>query len=124
MNDITIACLDMAGTTVQDEGDVTAAFSAAFRRFGAPPGTPAHDAAMQTVHATMGQSKIDVFRLILRDEATAQRANEAFEERYAAAVEAGGVTALPGALHTITRFGGVPLAFLFIATLGSAGTVT
>jgi phosphoglycolate phosphatase len=103
MTSITIACLDMAGTTVSDDGGVMAAFEAALRRFGPAAGTPAYQAAMRTVHATMGQSKIDVFREILGDEATAWQANEVFEERYADAVAGGQVTALPGAADTITR---------------------
>ncbi len=103
MTTITIACLDMAGTTVADDGSVLAAFEAALRRFGPAAGTPAYRAAMRTVHETMGQSKIDVFRAILGDEATAWQANEVFEERYADAVAAGQVTALPGAAETITR---------------------
>ena len=102
MTSITIACLDMAGTTVSDDGSVMAAFSAALGQFGPAEGTPAYDEAMRTVHATMGQSKIDVFREILGDEATARHANDVFEERYAADVAAGQVTALPGAAEAIT----------------------
>ena len=103
MSSITIACLDMAGTTIADDGSVLAAFDAALVRFGPAAGTPAYVEAMRTVHATMGQSKIDVFRQILGDEASAWQANEVFEERYADAVAAGQVSALPGAVETITR---------------------
>lgn len=103
MSSITIACLDMAGTTIADDGSVLAAFDAALVRFGPAAGTAAHVEAMRTVHATMGQSKIDVFRQILGDEASAWQANEVFEERYADAVAAGQVSALPGAVETITR---------------------
>ncbi len=103
MSSITIACLDMAGTTIADDGSVLAAFSAALARFGPAEGTPAYAEAMRTVHATMGQSKIDVFRQILGDDATAWQANEVFEERYADAVAAGQVSPLPGAVDTITR---------------------
>jgi phosphonatase-like hydrolase len=102
MTSITIACLDMAGTTVADDGSVMAAFTAALDRFGPAPGSAAHDQAMRTVHATMGQSKIEVFREILGDEATARHANDAFEDAYAAEVAAGRVTALPGATEVIT----------------------
>jgi len=94
---ITVACLDMAGTTVADDGSVIAAFSAAVEQFGLPRGTPAYDEALAFVRRTMGQSKIDVFRGILGAETTAQQANEAFEERYAASVRAGAVAPLPGA---------------------------
>jgi phosphoglycolate phosphatase len=103
MTTITIACLDMAGTTVSDDGSVMAAFSAALERFGPARDTLAYTEAMQTVDMTMGQSKIDVFRHILGDEATAQHANDVFEEHYAAEVAAGRVTALPGAADAITR---------------------
>jgi phosphonatase-like hydrolase len=105
MGMITIACLDLAGTTVLDDGSVLAAFAAAIESCGMAAGTPAHDVAMQTAHVTMGQSKIEVFRQIFGDEAGAQRANEAFEEAYAAQVAAGGAAAVPGAAGVITRLG-------------------
>jgi len=103
MDLITIACLDMAGTTVADDGGVIAAFAAAIERGGVARGTPAHDRAMQTARATMGQSKIEVFRQIFTGEADAQRANAAFEACYAEAVAAGGVEAVPGAAEVMTR---------------------
>jgi phosphoglycolate phosphatase len=103
MDLITIACLDMAGTTVADDGGVIAAFAAAIERGGVASGTRAHDRAMQTARATMGQSKIEVFRQIFTDEADAQRANAAFEACYAEAVAAGGVEAVPGAAEVMTR---------------------
>ena len=58
---------------------------------------------MTRCKSTMGQSKIEVFRRILGDEATARKANEAFEEHYAAAVRGGAVAPLPGAEDTIMR---------------------
>jgi hypothetical protein len=76
MTSITIACLDMAGTTVSDDGSVMAAFSAALERFGPARDTLAYTEAMQIVDMTMGQSKIDVFRDILGDEATAEQAQQ------------------------------------------------
>ena len=102
MSSITIARLDMAGTTVADDGSVLAAFTAALDRFGPAPGSAAHGEAMRIVHDTMGQSKIEVFREILGDEATAQHANDLFEDTYASEVRAGRVTALPGAAEAIT----------------------
>lgn len=105
MSSITTACLDMAGTTVADEGSVMAAFIAAVGEFGLVPGAPGYDEAMTVVHATMGQSKIEVFRRILGSgqggEERAQQANRAFETAYADAVQAGQVTPLPGAEETI-----------------------
>jgi phosphoglycolate phosphatase len=99
---ITVACLDMAGTTVSDEGSVMSAFSAAMEQFGLAPGVPGYEDAAEIVRVTMGQSKIEVFRRILGDEASAAAANLAFEEHYAKIVAAGGIEPLPGAVDTIT----------------------
>jgi len=111
---ITVACLDMAGTTVADDGSVIAAFSAAVEQFGLPRGTPGHDDALAFVRRTMGQSKIDVFRRILGAEATAQQANGAFEEHYAASVRAGAVAPLPGATQTfaVLRAAGIKVCLI------------
>ena len=98
---ITVACLDMAGTTVADEGSVMAAFSAAMEQFGLVPGGPGYERAARVVHDTMGQSKIEVFRQILVDERSAVAANQAFERHYARVVEAGGIAPLPGAAATL-----------------------
>jgi phosphoglycolate phosphatase len=99
MTSITVACLDMAGTTVRDDGVVMDAFRAAV------PG--ADTEAMDYVRATMGQSKIEVFRHILSgDEQAAQRANAAFEYAYAASVRGGAVQALPGAEDTLRALRG------------------
>jgi phosphoglycolate phosphatase len=105
MDLITIACLDMAGTTVADGGGVITAFAAAIERGGMASGTPAHDRAMRIAQATMGQSKIEVFRQIFTGEADAQRANAAFEECYAAAVATGGAQEVPGAAEVMARLG-------------------
>jgi phosphonatase-like hydrolase len=95
MSRISVVCLDMAGTTVRDQGAVMSAFTAALaaetlevREF---------HTAMRYVRETMGQSKIDVFRHVLSAEEAARRANATFESRYAAAVRAGEITAMPGA---------------------------
>jgi phosphoglycolate phosphatase len=98
---ITVACLDMAGTTVADDGSVIAAFSAAVGQFGLPQGTTGYDQALAYVRQTMGQSKIEVFRHILGAEEAAQQANAAFEEHYARSVRAGQVAPLPGAAETL-----------------------
>ena len=95
MTRITVACLDMAGTTVRDDGSVLEAFSAAIAAQNLP--VAAYHQAMTDVRSSMGQSKIEVFRRILGDEQAAQLANEVFEDHYAAAVRAGQVAAMPGA---------------------------
>lgn len=106
---ITIACLDLAGTTVADDGTVMAAFSAAMEQFGLAPGTPGYDRAAEIVHVTMGQSKIEVFRQILGDEMAAAAANQVFERQYADLVRGGAIAALPGAEETLNalRDGGI-----------------
>ena len=102
MRQITVACLDMAGTTVADDGSVLAAFQAAVAEVGLVPGAAGYDEAITVVQDTMGQSKIEVFRRLLAGEDQAQRANRLFEASYAESVQAGLVTPLPGALETIT----------------------
>jgi phosphonatase-like hydrolase len=98
---ITVACIDMAGTTVRDDGTVMEAFTAAIAE--QDLSAQAYDRAMTAVRSTMGQSKIEVFRRILGDEASARKANEAFEDHYAAAVRGGAVEAVPGAEDTLMR---------------------
>jgi phosphoglycolate phosphatase len=95
MSRITVACLDMAGTTVRDDGTVKAAFAAAIAEHNLT--ARAYSEAMKYVRASMGRSKIEVFREILGDFDDAERANAAFEKHYAAAVSAGQVTPMPGA---------------------------
>jgi len=99
---ITVACLDMAGTTVSDDGSVLAAFRAAIAESGLVPGVAGYDEAISIVQDTMGQSKVEVFRRLLDGEEEALRANRVFEASYAESVRAGEVTPLPGALETIT----------------------
>jgi phosphoglycolate phosphatase len=98
---ITVACLDMAGTTVADDGIVLAAFRGAIDDQRLPEA--ASDRAMRIAHDTMGQSKIVVFREIFGDEDTAQRVNAAFEEHYARAVAAGRTEPLPDAVDTLKQ---------------------
>ncbi len=102
MPEITVACLDMAGTTVADDGSVMAAFAAAAAEFGLVEGAPGHAGAIAFVQETMGQSKIEVFRQLLGDENRAQQANRIFERSYAESVHKGLVAPLPGAVETIT----------------------
>jgi phosphonatase-like hydrolase len=103
VNRISVACLDMAGTTVRDGGTVMAAFTAAISEHNLP--VRAFSEAMRHVRASMGQSKIEVFRHILRDEDDAQRANASFETHYAAAVRAGQVEPMPGAVELFKACG-------------------
>jgi phosphonatase-like hydrolase len=101
MTRITVACLDMAGTTVADDGTVMEAFTAAIADQNLP--VRLFNQAMKDVRTSMGQSKIEVFRRILGDEAAAVKANAAFEDHYGAAVRAGKISAMPGAEDTFMR---------------------
>ncbi|MFJ2006482.1 phosphonatase-like hydrolase [Streptomyces chartreusis] len=94
--DIRLVVLDMAGTTVADGGLVERAFAAAARHVGADPA-----AGIDHVRATMGESKISVFRHLFGDETKAQEANRAFEAAYADLVDGGEVAALPGAREAV-----------------------
>ncbi len=109
---ITIACLDMAGTTVRDDGIVMDAFGSAIAGRGLSPAE--YGQAIKDVRASMGQSKIEVFRRVLGDEGAAWDANQAFEQHYAAAVRAGEVAALPGAVQVMAtlRAAGVKVCLL------------
>jgi phosphonatase-like hydrolase len=107
---IRLAVLDMAGTTIADDGVVVRAFAEALDDVGGvgddcPVGDP-----FSFVARTMGQSKIVVFRqLFAGDDARARRANAAFESAYDRAVDRGDVAPLAGAPEAIARLraGGV-----------------
>ncbi|MFC4603028.1 phosphonatase-like hydrolase [Rhodococcus kronopolitis] len=109
---ITLAVLDMAGTTVADDGLVLRAFAAAAEAGGLPPEGPEADAARRYVLDTMGQSKIVVFRALFGDEDRAQAANAAFEAAYDRLVEEGNAAPIPGAAESITalREAGIKVA--------------
>lgn len=85
--------LDMAGTTVRDDGLVEEAFALAWSRH---HGADRAAEAMRWVRETMGQSKIEVFRHLV-DEAAAQELNRAFEAAFDELVAAGRAAAIPGA---------------------------
>ncbi|WP_418952781.1 phosphonatase-like hydrolase [Streptomyces formicae] len=96
-----LVVLDMAGTTVADGGLVEQAFAAAARELGVEPDSADHAAKLEYVRATMGESKISVFRHLFGDEALAQKANIAFEKAYGTLVDGGRIAPIPGARETI-----------------------
>ncbi|MFI1810037.1 phosphonatase-like hydrolase [Streptomyces sp. NPDC020422] len=99
MREHNLVVLDMAGTTVADGGLVEQAFTAAAERLGENPAT-----MIDYVRATMGESKISVFRhLFGGDEDRARQANLAFEEAYGELVGAGRIAPLPGAAEAIAE---------------------
>ncbi|MBI3223978.1 MAG: phosphonatase-like hydrolase [Mycolicibacterium cosmeticum] len=102
-NPIHVAVLDMAGTTVADDGLVVRAFEAAATAAGLPADGAERDQARRYVLDTMGQSKIVVFRALFGAEERAQRANAEFERAYAELIDNGYAAPIPGAAEAITE---------------------
>lgn len=97
---ISLVCMDMAGTTVEDSGVVLSAFERSLDALGITP-DGGRDTMTSYVKQTMGASKITVFRDLFKDEAAAVRANDAFESAYVQLVEGGGAHPIPGAEQAI-----------------------
>ncbi len=95
-----LACLDMAGTTVRDDGAVEAAFTSALAAVGIDEGSPRFDAAQAVVRRTMGWSKADVFATLLEPGEVAE-ATAAFAAAYEAIVASGAVSEIPGAVGVL-----------------------
>ncbi|WP_351237262.1 phosphonatase-like hydrolase [Streptomyces sp. NPDC002133] len=101
MTRLNLVVLDMAGTTVADGGLVEQAFARAAERLGTEP--ESMPAMLDHVRATMGESKISVFRHLFGDEARAQAANKAFEEAYGELVGGGRIAEIPGARAAVEQ---------------------
>ncbi|WP_372967525.1 HAD family hydrolase [Microbacterium sp.] len=115
-----LVVLDMAGTTVLDDGVVEQAFQRAAERTGVADRMP-WDQALTYVRDTMGQSKFDVFtHLAGGDLALAERATTAFEGAYAELIAEIGVTEVPGAAAAIQDLKDAGLAV--VLTTGFAPT--
>jgi phosphonatase-like hydrolase len=94
---IEMVAFDVAGTVLNDDGLVIAAFKAAFERTQSDL-WPTHGAQWtQYALDTMGQSKIDVFTELLGDADRAYQANIAFEESYVSEIAKVGAVSIPGA---------------------------
>lgn len=102
MTAIELVVLDMAGTTVRDDGVVEQAFQRAAERTGVADRMP-WPQALQYVRDTMGMSKIDVFtHLAGGDTAAAAAATGAFEGAYAEIISEQGAEEIPGAAEAIS----------------------
>lgn len=99
---IELAVLDMAGTTVADDGLVIRAFEEAATVAGLPVDGPEREHARRYVLDTMGMSKIEVFRALFGAEDRARAANAAFEDAYARCVDDGVLLPVPGAAEAIS----------------------
>jgi len=118
---IRLAVLDLAGTTVRDDGMVEAAFVDALEAVDAGPGTAGYDARLAALRAAMGRSKLEVFRELLGDD-DAGRANQAFEAAYAAGLAAGGATPIDGAEAALAALSGAGIR-VCLTTGFSPGTL-
>jgi phosphonatase-like hydrolase len=112
MTPIELVVLDMAGTTVRDDGVVEQAFQRAAERTGVADRMPSPD-ALQYVRDTMGRSKIDVFtHLAGGDRTAATAATAAFEGAYSEIIAEQGAEEIPGAAEMISglREAGIKVA--------------
>jgi phosphoglycolate phosphatase len=119
-NMIQLAVVDMAGTTVADDGLVVSAFEAAATEVGVPELGEERERARQYVLDTMGQSKISVFLALFGSQDRAQQANMAFERAYERLIDEGRAKPIDGAAEAISRIrdAGVRVAL----TTGFSGT--
>lgn len=109
MNAPALVVMDLAGTTVKDDGVVEDAFAAAYAETTVMHGYGDVEAVRAYARETMGQSKIDVFRVLAGD--GAEEANAAFERAYDRLIAEGACTAIPGAEDTIRvlKDAGIPV---------------
>jgi phosphoglycolate phosphatase len=121
VTDTELVVLDMAGTTVVDDGVVVDSFTAALADLGVEQGSARYDDMLRYVVDTMGQSKIDVFRALLGgDEDAARRANTAFEDHYAEFVRSGRCEEIPGAAEAIRALRAAGVCVAFVTGFGRA----
>lgn len=92
-----LACLDMAGTTVIDDGLVEAAFLRAL----AETGHPIDDQTRAYLLKTMGQSKVEVFAHLLGSREAGERGAAAFERAYADIVQDQGASLVSGVAEAL-----------------------
>ncbi len=107
-----MVAFDVAGTVLNDDGLVIAAFKNAFEAT-QPDLWPTHgEQWTQYAIDTMGQSKIHVFTELLGDAEKAHTANAAFEESYVSEITEVGAVAIAGAedLFKYLRAKGVAIA--------------
>jgi phosphoglycolate phosphatase len=118
---ISLVCLDMAGTTVDDGGVVLDAFRTALTDVGLEHGSSEHDRAVQYAVDTMGQSKIAVFTALFDgDGVRAEAANTAFERAYARTLDRG-VRPVDGAVETLVALRAAGRRIALCSTCSAGG---
>jgi beta-phosphoglucomutase-like phosphatase (HAD superfamily) len=98
-NRIRLACIDMAGTVINEDGTVLKAFHSALGAAGIEG--PELDHAMGYALETMGLSKAVVFKHLLDSEERVDQALAAFVAAMDEAVENGEVSEIPGAAQVL-----------------------
>ena len=101
--DLELVVLDLAGTTVVDDGLVERAFLRAVDAAGLAVTDDEQRRARVFARDTMGQPRIAVFRALTDDEDQAEHANAVFESAYAELAADQGLRAVPGAEDLIRR---------------------
>jgi phosphonatase-like hydrolase len=114
---ITVACIDLAGTTVADGDTVESAFAEAIATMGIVSGTAAYDGALVHFRDTRGGSKIDLFRSLF-DEPRAQAANLSFERSYDQLIDRRGLKPVPGADEALRRLRGAGVRVCLLTGFG------
>ncbi|MEQ3539310.1 HAD family hydrolase [Pseudonocardia tropica] len=108
-----LAVLDLAGTTMVDDGLVLAGLRAGLRAAGVRVDGPCYPALHRQARATMDRPVMSVLgELLDGDMYRARRAHSAFAEHLHAALDAGRVRPVPGAADTLDalRDGGLSVA--------------
>lgn len=114
---ITLVCLDLAGTTVRDDGSIATAFAEALATMGIVSGTATGTVAQARVHALRGRRTADILREVLAED-QARAAHLAFERSYAAALDRSGVTPIPGAEAALDKLSGSGIHICVVTGFG------
>lgn len=118
---VRLAILDLAGTTMADDGLVLDAVRAGLRAARVCVEGPSYPALERQARATMDRSTITVFgELLDGDMYRARRANDAFEERVCEAARRGRVREVPGAGAALTALREAGLAVALVCGFAPA----
>lgn len=119
---ISVACLDLAGTTVADGDTVHTAFAEAIAALGIASGTAAHERALARFRESRGESQVGVFRSLF-DEPRAQAAHLAFERSYGQLVDRRGLQPVPGADGALDRIRGAGVRICLLTGFSPRNTL-
>lgn len=118
---VRLAILDLAGTTMVDDGLVLDAVRTGLRAVRVRVDGPRYPALDRQARATMDRSTLTVFgELLDGDMYRARRANEAFEESVCEAVRGGRVREVPGAGAAMAAIRDAGLSVALICGFGPA----